>query len=151
MFNHSCVAQKDFKHNLECNRCATGDELHAQFFAFRKMWNRSKYNFFSYQSISMLCKPSLEASPLSCTWGYHILPDNCVCVGGHWTWGGASTVAHPHLRKPWGRVIEGASRSWRPTEAAGVLLQRGNAAGGEEVFFTTPSWQFLWCLLCLWQ
>ena len=31
-------------------------------FAFRKMWNRQKNNFFSYQSTSMLCKSSLEAS-----------------------------------------------------------------------------------------
>ena len=63
--------QQGLKHNLECSSCATDDELHTQFFAFCKMWNRLKYHFFSYQSTtSMLCKSSLEASLLSCTWGY---------------------------------------------------------------------------------
>ena len=30
------------KHNLERNRCATGDEFQAQFLAFRKMWKSSE-------------------------------------------------------------------------------------------------------------
>ena len=40
-----------------------------------KSQSRPEYNFFSYQSSSMLCEASLEASLLSCTTGYHILPD----------------------------------------------------------------------------
>ena len=41
-------------------QCATGDEFHAQFFAFRKTWNRLSYIRFSHQLTSRLSKPSIE-------------------------------------------------------------------------------------------
>ena len=40
-----------------------------------KSLSRPEYNYLSYQSTSMLCKSSLEASLLSCTSGYHISCD----------------------------------------------------------------------------
>ena len=66
------IRVQSFWNRTNNNSCSRGDELHSQFFAFRKIWNRPKYHFFSYQSTSTLCKWSLEASPLSCTWSDHI-------------------------------------------------------------------------------
>ena len=69
---------KGLKHNLECNRCATGDELHDQSFAFGNVKSSEiQFLFISIylNAMQVIAWTCLEASPLSCTCCHRILPD----------------------------------------------------------------------------
>ena len=79
--NHSVVARKESKDwsildNLECNRCATGDELHAQSFAFRNViLSKIQFLFVSIYFNAMQVIAWSKSAVLHLLSSY--FPDNC--------------------------------------------------------------------------